>query len=78
MDPEAPAFPQSVAVNPSDDLLSSSNLQGGEGLTIRAEFAKAAMQGLLAHFGFDLPRDEIAQRALGFADEQIAELNKTR
>ena len=44
----------------------------------RFEAAVAVMQGLLAKFGFDLPRDEIAQRSTRFAVALLAELEKER
>jgi hypothetical protein len=46
------------------------------GLTIREEFAKAAMQGLLSHPHTDAGPEAVAMDAVEFADALIAELAK--
>ncbi len=48
------------------------------GLTIRADFAKAAMQGLLAHGTYGLDLKIRAEQAVREADALIAALNQPK
>lgn len=51
-------------------------IQGSyDGLTKREMFAMAAMQGLCANSGLDVPSNEIANIAVDVADKLIAALN---
>lgn len=77
--PNDPAFSRAPAFSPD-----CGTMDGAEGLSKREEFAKAAMQGLLAgKHGFTQPSGEIrsdpamfANAAVTAADALIAELNK--
>ena len=51
------------------------------GLTIRQEFAKAAMQGILAHtrdVQWVMPPEQVAKLAVQHADALLAELAKPK
>lgn len=48
-----------------------------KGITIRQEFAKAAMAGIISKEGMILNGEYIAKYAVNYADALIAELNKT-
>ena len=73
---DMPAMPQSVAVGPAGDLYTSCYFAEEHGLTIREEFIKAAMQGLLAS-GRPLD-DELTQEAQLAADMQLALMERTK
>lgn len=57
-------------------ILDRTNLRGG--LTIRAEFAKAAMQGILSnsHEGMPAQSDAVSKLAVKNADALIEALNE--
>lgn len=82
MEPNAPAYPQhGYSENPEV----VARMSQCSGITIRAEFAKAAMQGIIANpreWLVDGKRisnvDDAAVLAVEAADALIAELNKTK
>ena len=76
LDPNAPAYP--AKINPHSQMDGSSYEPG---LTIRQQFAMAAMQGLGAEFQASHSHDldiceRLACRAVRMADALINELNK--
>jgi hypothetical protein len=66
IDPNNPAFPT---------VIQTGAVYATHGLTIRAEFAKAAMQGYCVSYAH-LREDLLAAKAVTMADALIAELNK--
>lgn len=65
-----------MKINPDDPAFPLPSF-GEPGLTIRAELAARAMQGLLAsREGSSLDYEQVASEAVRCADALIAELNK--
>ena len=82
IDPNAPAFPQEYSTfeykgDPAF-VKETRVYHRVSGLTIRQEFAKAAMQGLLADGATGWPLQQLASAAVMSADAVIAELEKEK
>lgn len=81
IDPNGPAMPQ-IATH--GQMHESGNLYGDTysygGLSIRAELAAMAMQGILSSWPPNKPisYEYVGMRSVGFADALIAELNKEK
>ncbi len=89
VNPNAPAFPESVGVGPTGLIVTSAHTEA-PGLTVREYFAAKAMQGMLAGVWTDDDMAEydddaaafaehkaiVAKACAGYADALIAELNK--
>lgn len=75
---DSPAFPQPMAAMTDGSMYTTIEKSVTlSGLTIRAEFAKSAMQGMLANPRYDdWSNALIAHDAVSKADALIAELNK--
>ena len=67
-------------IHPDENAYPGKDLRGlvNPGLSVRAEFAKAAMQGMLANPNIDgvIPHETIARWSVDAAECLIAELNK--
>ena len=74
IDPNQPAYPLHPKIlNPCS---SSHQIEKAKGMSIRAEIASRAMEGMLANSSYDSSYEHIAKGAVIAADALIAELNK--
>lgn len=69
---DEPAFPEVIACGPYGNIY-----RGLPGLTKREEFAKAAMQGMLASSFTVYDEKSLAQDAIKQADALLEELERT-